>query len=302
MSEQSNDPPGFGPPPVPPPPPSAAAVPRGFTMVAADADADSDPGAGDEPAPHLADPAGRPSTGTLLRRTSRTLTSSFVPFFTLSLIVYSPVFLLAAVVLALAAAGRIAPELLAVLAGGTLIATVVFSPIAAAALVQGVFETLRGGRADVGASARVAFRRLGAVIGLALMVGLGTIAGTMLCIIPGVMVACGLFIATPVLLVERTRVGEAWNRSWSLSNGYKLSIFGLLLLIGLIENGLGAILEVALVSEGMSMLTFAVYLFAVLLLTTFLATVRGIAAVVCYHDLRRFREGLDEEELAAIFE
>ncbi|MEE8526533.1 MAG: hypothetical protein V3T72_21570 [Thermoanaerobaculia bacterium] len=220
-----------------------------------------------------------------------------MPFLSIALLIYSPLFVAR---LFFAATGTLPLWWVAVES----FAPLLLGPVAAAALIFGVFRSLRGGQVTVSDCLRVGLSRWLPVLWLTILVGLATMVGAILCIIPGVIVSCGLFVAVPALVVERSPALEAMNRSWKLTEGYKLSIFGLMFVLQLI--GFAALMLLGLVSgdqlgavPGTPSLTVSM---VTLLVTMFTATISGIAAGVTYHDIRVFREGLDEDELAAVFD
>jgi hypothetical protein len=235
------------------------------------------------------------NTGSLLSRTFSLFGAGFTSFLSIAFLIYSPLFVAR---LFFAATGSL-PAWWAIAEG---FAPLLMGPIAAAALVYGVFRSLRGERVTVGECLRVGFSRWMPVLVATILAGLATGIGAVLCVVPGLIIACGLFIAVPALVVEKLPAVGALNRSWELTQGYRLSIFGMLMVFFLIGAGAGVIL--VLVSgqafgQPTTSLTMAMLN---LLLTVFSATLQGIAAGVTYHDIRVFREGLDEDELAAVFD
>ncbi len=163
------------------------------------------------------------TTGSLIVRSFDIFRAGFVPFFTLALIFYSPV---AALQITILGAGE-ADSLTLVDGLGLLImlANVLLIPIASAAVVYGVFQGLRGRPATIGQCISVVAARLLAILILAVLTVLVSGVGYLLCVIPGIIVTCGLFIAGPVLIVESMDPIGAMKRSWELTDGYKLTLF-----------------------------------------------------------------------------
>ena len=233
------------------------------------------------------------TTGSILSRSFGLFGAGFVPFISISLLVHSPLLLWN---LGRAATGNANPaaELLEAFLSNLLLA-----PLASAALIYGVFRSLRGEGSTIGECLRVGLSRWISVLILALLVGLAVFGATLAFIIPGLVVASGLFVAVPALVVEELPIGPSFGRSWQLTKDYKFTLFGVLLLLGVLGWTIGAIL--GLLTAGAEALA-PVISFIGLLLTVALSTVQAIAAAVAYHDLRVHKEGLDEEELASVFE
>ncbi len=247
------------------------------------------------------------TTGSLIQRSFLVFRSGFVPFFTLALIFYSPIALMLLLAPALGSADSDLGTVLTAGSGITLmIAYVLLIPAASAAVVYGVFQGLRGRPATIGQCISVVAARWLAILILAVLTVLVSGVGYLLCVIPGIIVTCGLFIAGPVLIVESMDPIGAMKRSWELTDGYKLTLFFLALAIGLLQMVVGTLLNLAFGFDplGSEAIAAGLGLYQIVsnLVTVVFTAFNAIAAAVAYHDLRSFREGLDEDELAAVFD
>ena len=228
-----------------------------------------------------------------------------MPFATLALIFYVPLALLQLMVPAVEAGDDFA-----IFATGSglllLVAYVLLIPIASAAVVYGVFQGLRGRPATIGQCLSVAAARWPAIIGLAILTVMVVGIGYLLCVIPGVVLTYGLFIAGPVLIVERLDPVDAMRRSWELTDGYKLILFFLALAIGILQLAVSIPISLAFgtdpLGDGPTPAGFGLYQVLEGLVIVIFTAFNAIAAGVAYHDLRSFREGLDEDELVAVFD
>jgi len=192
-----------------------------------------------------------------------------------------------------------------------------FTPLATAALVHAVFQLSREREASVGAGLRVAFSRFWAVVGLTILLSLIYVAGLLACCVPGFIAYAGLFVAMPVLIVERSRVGQTFDRSWNLTTDYKLTTFGTAFVLWLISVafaaffivaalavlgvGLGSFSDPAAMAESSQTVRGSLLLLQ-LLLEVPLTALGATAAAVAYYQLRQLKEGLGEHELLAVFE
>lgn len=240
----------------------------------------------------------RPSTTSLLSRTFHLFGAGFVPFVSLALLVQSPIpiltFLTADLEVNIGNPGDLERGL--VFLGGVMV-TLVLTMVATAALVYGVFQTLRGEQVSLGRCVHIAASRLPAVAGLSILSSLAMVVGFMLCIIPGIIVTCGFMAAVPALMVERGGVIESMERSWALTDGYKGQIFLVSLAIGVIQWVVNVAVGLLMFQAGTPFATAAGHLIG----SGFGTALSAVAAAVVYHDLRGFREGLDEDELVAVF-
>jgi hypothetical protein len=161
---------------------------------------------------------------------------------------------------------------------------------------------------------------LGLVIGLAI-VGLGLAAGILfivtgvryaspLIFIPGVMLFLMWSMGMPVCVVERLGPFGSLARSRELTKGHRWKILGLVLVTITPAVIIGAFVGVALgmplgglvaLTLGAGSLGVAIQIVSLIwnaIWTAFLS----IVIVVTYHDLRVAKEGVDTEQIAAVFE
>jgi len=86
--------------------------------------------------------------------------------------------------------------------------------------------------------------RLGAIIWVSILVGLATIGGFILLIIPGIIVMVKLSVSVQALVVENKRGSEALSRSWNLTKGYFWHVLGVVLvtaiLVGIVQGIIAA--------------------------------------------------------------
>jgi hypothetical protein len=259
--------------------------------------------------------AGPVTTGTILGETFRVFSRGAGTVLGISFAVHSPI-LLAGLWFLVAPFPEWAPTVTQLGTG------FVFGPLASAALIHAVFQLERQRDPTASESLRVALSRFWAVLGLSLLVGIAAGIATLFCVIPGLVVQAGLFVAVPALVVERSRMGEAFNRSWNLTDSYKFSTFGVIFVLGLIAWAFAAglfMLLLAMVPDQMASqnlvestldeptltpesLAMRLYTAGNLLFAVVVTTLQATAATVAYRQLRETKEGLGEDELLAVFD
>jgi len=192
------------------------------------------------------------------------------------------------------------------------------------------FQDMRGRPINMGDSLKLSLARFFPLIGLGLivvlvMIGLVVIVSlllfavagsgaTALTVIPFVILLVILFtlrfliwsMATPVCVVERAGPFRSLRRSRELTKGYRWKILGLLalviipgLVVGVIVGAIaGAVAALApaggasvAVSQGIGLIWNALWF-------GFVAVIFAVA----YHDLRVAKEGVDIDQIAAVFE
>jgi hypothetical protein len=176
---------------------------------------------------------------------------------------------------------------------------VVLNQLSQAILVYGAFQDMRGQPVSLIESIRAGLRRLLPVIGLAVLGSILAVAGLAVLVVPGLIVLTAWFVATPVCVVERLGPWRSLDRSARLTKGYRWKIFGLLVSLILIA-GLGATLIEFLVSA-VAPNSLLVSIGSLVWDATWTAS-SAIVGVVAYRDLRVAKEGIDTEQIAAVFD
>jgi hypothetical protein len=175
----------------------------------------------------------------------------------------------------------------------------VLNSFVSATLTYGVVKELQGQRASIGQCIVVGFKRMLPVFGVAIVSALALIGGFILLVIPGFIVMCMLYVATPASVIEAPGVFGALRRSRDLTAGHKGSIFGLVFLLGLIGWGVNKIHEVAM---PVTLANFKSYMYINTGIQIVLAALGACVAAVAYYALRAEKEGTSANELAAVFE
>ena len=133
---------------------------------------------------------------------------------------------------------------------------------------------------------------------------------SVLLVVPGVIVYLMWFVATPVCVVEQLGPFASMGRSRELTKGHRWKLLGLSLLIllpALIVSAIvGAIVLSTMGTGGFLAMSTAmtgtlgkvVNMAWSAVWTAFFA----IVIVVTYHDLRVAKEGVDTDQIAAVFE
>jgi hypothetical protein len=187
---------------------------------------------------------------------------------------------------------------------------VVLATLSQAIVLYGAFQVMRGRPIDLAESARIGLRRFFPIVGLAISVTFLIFLASILLVVPGLMLFVMWFVATPACVVEGLGPFRSMGRSRQLTKGHRWKVFGLQLLILIPAIVVGAIVgAVILAVSGAG---------GFLAMTTALSTTLGqvvnliwsaiwtafyaIVIVVTYHDLRVAKEGVDTDQIVAVFE
>jgi MFS family permease len=187
--------------------------------------------------------------------------------------------------------------------------TIVLGMLSQAIVLYGAFQDMRGRPVSLADCLKVGLHRFFPIVGLALSEGVAVMLASMLLIVPGMILYMMWFVATPVCVVEQLGPFRSLGRSRELTKGHRWKLFGLMLVILIPALIVGAILGVVIAILGTG---------GFLSMSTALATPLGqvvnliwsaawsafyaVMVVVTYHDLRVAREGIDTEQIAAVFE
>ena len=253
------------------------------------------------------------SPGSVLQRSFSILGGELPLFLLLTALVYAP----------FVAATMLASQLdffqaSMALSFASLAISLICQPLATATLIHGVFRRLRGERASLSDSLQVAFSRILPVLGFSFLSALLCGVGFMLCIIPGIIMTCMLYVGLPVVVVEGKGPIDAIRRSDGLTSGFRWGIFGLIVVIGLLQfalnSGFSVLMQQVFSSQMMNsasdietmmsgmntyMIVSQLFSYGIQILTTALSSV---FVTVAYHDLRVSRDGIDSDDLVSVFD
>ena len=168
-------------------------------------------------------------------------------------------------------------------------------------LTYGTVQALRGRSASIGDCLIQGARRLPAGIVIGFLAYLGIVLGTVLLIVPGLILFTMWSVALPANTVERTGILASLARSRDLTSGRRWRVFGTIIIPVLISLVTSWILVgvFGFGLRGMASLTFQIVSWAI----------HGVeqAFSVCvfatlYYYLRREKEGVDIEQIASVFD
>jgi hypothetical protein len=248
---------------------------------------------------------------------------NIIPFTILTAAAFSPIYLFAGFLTRQAATSHPATAAL----GGSLVvlATVLLCiPISTATITYGVFQQMRGRDTSLGSCLSVglsnllpvfsvAFLQILLVVGAVLvtlipilfLIGMMASAGTrssaacslmlvpllFLAYVPALMLWLRYFVAVPAAVEERPGAADALRRSAFLTEGQRGPMFGVLLVLGVLNGGVG--LGSAMIPRAGAVLEPLVSL-----------VMTGIFSTTCaviYYRLRSFHESIDVDQIASVF-
>jgi hypothetical protein len=247
------------------------------------------------------------SVGGVLGEAFSILIRNIAPFAIISLIVTAPFFVYAYFVGATVVqttsdlSGTTVGVSSSIVGGGALAAwllQVVLTQVAVGAISYGVFQEMRGQRADFGQCVARAIALIFPVLGVSIVTALAIAIGAVLLVVPGVILACMLWVVIPVAVVERPGVFASLSRSGTLTKGHRWQIFGILLLIGIAEG----VASYALTRIFGGIGGFLLGQLAGWVVTAAGSAYTAVSTAVGYTMLRFSKEGVGIEDIARIFD
>jgi len=251
--------------------------------------------------------------------------ANIVPFSILAIVVTSP---LLALDLAVVFGGFEVP-------GGTVIlgytsydlfyelVSFVLQQFLSATLMFGVFQRLRSRQVSIGDSISRGLSCLGPALGVGLIVtialgvtalpaslvslvangdSLFVLAGGPLSLVAFAYVGSSLIASVPSAVVEKSGVVGALKRSVALTSGSRIDVIGTILLFFLLLSLISIPLGLASGLLSSSVADPNVVMILEALMNAPLQALMAAVIAVIYHDLRVAKEGIDTEELAAVFD
>jgi hypothetical protein len=235
--------------------------------------------------------------GPVLSRSATILSQHFLIFFLIGVVANLPSVLLQKWGEALATSpGTTSQGAVLLIIGGVL--SFVLAMISQAIMVHASFQAMRMRPVNVGESLKVGLSRVFPIILLAILMGLLGGLATLLLIVPGLIVMTMWFVSTPACVVERTGPWTSMKRSAALTKGHRWKVFGLILLLIGVSVIVAILVQLLLTQVGSTILV----LLGTLLWGALWTAYYSIAVVMTYHDLRVAKEGIDIEQIAAVFD
>jgi hypothetical protein len=174
--------------------------------------------------------------------------------------------------------------------------------LASAATLRAITVAYMGGTPDWKESLRGAVSRLGSLVWLALLMGLGVTLGFVFCLAPGIWLAVSWSLAFVALVAENLSGAAALRRSYNLVRGRWWATFGVLLIAFMLNAIVDQIVAIPFAIGSFfsadSIVGFS--LSAVAKIISDVITTPFVAAVfvLVYFDLRVRKEGFDLQLMA----
>jgi hypothetical protein len=235
------------------------------------------------------------SVGRALSRTFSVFSHGFIQFIVLTATAYVPLLILQVVLIGNPRAAIERP-ILAIFV--PMIVVFIVGRISTATCLFGAYQIMRGRAFTIGASLMVALRRFWAILATSILGGLFAGFGLMLLVVPGFIVICAIYVALPACVIERLGPVASLKRSRALTKGNRWQIFGLYLVLAVLEWLLS--FGFAFVAKTIAGPVVGVY--AQLAGQILVGAFASVLYAVVYHDLRVDKEGFDIEELASVFD
>lgn len=175
--------------------------------------------------------------------------------------------------------------------------------LATAAIAYGTFKAMLGQRATIGDCLSRGLALVFPVLGVAILSAFAVLLGLLLLIVPGFIVLTMLWVAIPAVVVERPGVTRAMGRSAELTSGNRWRVFGIIVILMLINAASGMIVNAPFAAGGEQTLSSLAWNAGLSgFLAAFQTALAAVMATVVYHDLRVAKEGIGVTDIARVFD
>lgn len=243
----------------------------------------------------------RTSVGAILSQTFSVFSAGFVKFSALGFILLSPILIYSLFFAPPAAQLAAKPGVASEVIGRTAIAFAVqmlLYLVIQAAVLYGAVQQLRGRSFAIGESLAIGLKRAIPVLAVSIAYGIATAVGMVLLFVPGMIVLCMCYLAVPVCVIEKPGIFASLGRSAELTKGFRWQIFGIVLLVSIVSSLVSGVLTVVISRiAGPTILALISFVWQGIYVAF-----AAVLAAVLYHDLRAEKDGVDVEEIAAVFE
>ena len=189
-------------------------------------------------------------------------------------------------------------------AGGsivTLVLGLVTAPLLAGAVSRVCAASYLGQQVTAAEALKTTLRRLPALLGASFLVGVVTVVGFVLCILPGIAATVLYTVVTPAMMIEEIGPVEGMRRSWRLIKPRFWGVLGILILSWLITSFLGNLLGGAPSAIGTLLGGSLAWLWIALgavLASLVSSPITAIVDTLLYFDGRIRNEGFDLQVMA----
>jgi hypothetical protein len=237
--------------------------------------------------------------GQIFNRSFTVLSGNFGKFFILALVVWLP-FLLFAILLVFTFSLSGSRSLIhtAVMSLVLFLAAALLVVLSQATLLYGAIQKMRGEEFGIGESLGRGFARFFPILGMLICAGLGAGLASLVFLVPGVVLAVAWYVALPACIIEKLGPIASLRRSAYLTKGNRWRIFGIALIIG----GVSIVVQFALFPLLAVVVGHTASAIGSFIWMALFQAFSSVVIAVLYHDLRVAREGVDINQIAAVFD
>ena len=235
--------------------------------------------------------------GSVISRSGAVLSRHFLTFFIVAVIAYSPALLTESMQTTepIEASEALSQGLWLILGG---ILLMVLPQLGNAIILHTAFQDMRRRPVGLIESFDVGLSRFLPVIGIAFVRGFLIMFWMILLIVPGLILYTMWFVGLPACVVEGLGPWTSLRRSRELTKGYRWKVFALVALSLSLVNAGGGVIELVLTALAGPIAGLT----GQLIWTGIAGAFAGVVITVTYYDLRVIKEGVDIDQIAAVFD
>lgn len=178
----------------------------------------------------------------------------------------------------------------------------VIGAIGSAALIWLAAEVAQGAKPSASEALRRGLSRAGSLFVLTLLQMIAIVAGLVILVFPGLLLACMWAVAPVALVVGKTRIFESFGVSARLTKGSRLRVLGLVLIFAVAMSLLVALAVIPALVPGLGTNAAALDVVAGSVAGAVIYLITAIGGVALYNELVRLKDGVTPEGIAKVFD
>lgn len=178
----------------------------------------------------------------------------------------------------------------------TIVSYLVVAPLIAAATIHLLKRLADRERPHAGRSIQAGLDVFAPVFLAVLLAGIGTAVGLVVLILPGIYVAVRWYFVPQSVVIDNTRSTDALRASWTLTNGFWLRTFGVIVLANIIAFLPASLVVLPLQALAESADRQAISLAGMILTEALTAPFVALVSTLLFFDIRARRSAPDEDQ------
>jgi len=181
--------------------------------------------------------------------------------------------------------------------GAITLLNLIFAGVLTSAIIKMSYAAINNEQVSLGSSLAVSIKYFIPLFVAIICVTILTMLGTVALIVPGLILMTMYYFTIPAVVMENVSPFAAMSRSSQLTDGYRWHIFGLIIIVGLINGFITQVLAGVFMKSNPAIYFNLLFIFLVIY-TPFISIVQTVA----YYHMRVIKENIDIDDLFQSFD